>query len=602
MTRLRLRVALDTVLRSPRSSLLAAFLGMALALPAVQTGWFADDHFHRLVLQPPSRPDWLRDLASQTHPLDLFRFFDGNRERNRELLDIGFVPWWTSERAKGAFLRPLSSFTHWLDYQLWPQRSALMHLQSIAWYGLLILAVGALHRQVFDDSRVAALATLLFAIDDAHAMPIAFLANRNALVAGVFATAAIVCYLRASATPSWKLRAAATSCYAVSLLAGEAGISTLAYVAAHELCRAREPWLVRLRETAPLLAVTVAWRLLWAGGGYGVGGIGVYIDPLGDPLRFVEAALTRIPFLLAGQFTGITADLAMLASPGTMALVATLVLIAALPAYRLTRSAFTEDPSARFWLVGAVLAAVPVSATFTSDRLLLMIGIGASALVARLIASTVTFAGTERTPRSGPPRGQTIVALVAVAVHVVLAPVLLPLRVGTTLGPARFTRYMHVLTPLDETIEGQTVVIVNAPFTLFVGMLPLIRGVEGLPVPRRTRLLAPSTAAVTLARPDSHTLVLQADPPFFSIPWDRLYRDPAESLRLGDETRLSDMVVRVTGVDSEARPNEIAYRFNEPLESDGLRWLMWNGDAFVPTQPPAVGTEVSLPRALPRWR
>lgn len=592
---------LDAALCSRRSSLLAAVIGMVLTLPAVQTGWFADDYFHRLVLQPPDRPEWLHDIASRIHPLDIFRFFDGNVERNRELIDVGFVPWWTSEHAKGAFFRPLSSLTHWLDYQLWPRWPGVMHLHSIAWYGLLILAVGALHRQVINDRRVAALATLLFAIDDAHAMPIAFLANRNALIAGVFAVISIVLYVRARAASSWKLRAATLACYVASLLAGEAGISTLAYVAAYELCRAKEPWLVRAREAAPLLAVTIAWRLVWSAAGYGIGGIGVYIDPLGNPLRYAEAVATRIPLLLIGQFTGITADLALFTSPQMMAVCAFLFLVVAPLAYRLTRSAFAEDPSARFWLVGAVLAAVPVSATLPSDRLLLMIGIGASALVARLIASAVNL-GNAAVSSHRAPLGQTIVALIAIGVHVILAPILLPLRVGTTLGPARFAPALHVLTPFDETVEHQSVVIVNAPFTLFVGMLPVARALDGLPAPRRTRLLAPSMAAVTLSRTDTHTLIVQADPPLFAMPWDRLYRDPAEVLKVGDEWRLSDMTVRITNVDRQGRPTEFTYEFREPLESDNLRWLMWDGDAFVPTTPPAVGAKVSLPLAVPDWR
>ena len=46
-----------------------------------------------------------------------------------------------------------------------------------------------------------------------------------------------------------------------------------------------------------------------------------------------------------------------------------------------------RDREARFWTLGMVLALLPISATFPANRLLFFVGLGAMALLARLLAS-----------------------------------------------------------------------------------------------------------------------------------------------------------------------------------------------------------------------
>ncbi len=152
-----------------------AMLAIVLSLPSLGVGWIADDYYHRMVMLG-SRT--FHDLIPS--PLDMFRFVDGNPERTHQLMDIGWLPWWTVKEIRGSFCRPVTAITHWLDYRLWPEAPALMHAQSILWFGALVAVVAILYRRIMGVTCVAGVAAFLYAIDDAHGTPVGWLANRNA--------------------------------------------------------------------------------------------------------------------------------------------------------------------------------------------------------------------------------------------------------------------------------------------------------------------------------------------------------------------------------------------------------------------------------------
>ena len=89
---------------------------------------------------------------------------------------------------------------------------------------------------------------------------------------------------------------------AAGLLAKEEGIAACAYLLAYGLvldpAGARRGCLALL----PYAGVVVAWLGLRDACGYGVAHIGLYIDPIGEPLRFAAAAAGRAPVLLLGQW------------------------------------------------------------------------------------------------------------------------------------------------------------------------------------------------------------------------------------------------------------------------------------------------------------
>ena len=114
-------------------------LGVLLALPSVWTGWQQDDiNLRYFLLGYPGL-----DGKPISPIFDIFTFLTGDTHRAWQLMDIGLIPWWTLENIRLSFWRPLSAATHWLDYALWPNSAALMHLQSLIWFGAVIAAAAS---------------------------------------------------------------------------------------------------------------------------------------------------------------------------------------------------------------------------------------------------------------------------------------------------------------------------------------------------------------------------------------------------------------------------------------------------------------------------
>ncbi len=475
-----------SLLTSRRLPMTAAALAVVLALPALGAGLMLDDYYHRTVLLGTSR---LRPLLGP--PSDMFRFFRGDPSRTGELMDIGLFPWWTDINLKAEFLHALTVLTHRLDYALWPDSPALMHAHSLLWLGALVAVTAAFYRRMLGATWAAGVAGLLFAVDDAHGGTVGFLANRNALVAATFGVSALIAHVRFRRDGSRPAALLAPLLLLAALFSKEEGIGTCGYLGAYALfVDPKGRWRGCL-VLWPYAAAVIAWGALRAGWGYGVRDVGLYIDPLTDTMRFLAAAIGRLPILLLGQWSPIPADLAAVLPPRgiaglwwfAMAFLG-LLLFAMAPLLR-------RDPLARFWATGMLLATIPVSATLPMDRLrTTFVGIGAFGLVAQYWA--FIFGDAVGAPSKAMWRvPATALAWLLVGVHAVVAPIILPLRAANPAGPRWVEKRLYVRTPLGRSVEDQTVVIVNAPSPVNACYLILIRELSGQSIPRHTRVLAP---------------------------------------------------------------------------------------------------------------
>ena len=568
-----------------------AVVGMLLTLPALRVGLIGDDYYQRAVLHGS------RTMGDIVPPAwEMFSFFDGNPQRTLRWIDRGFPPWWTYLGVKAAFWRPLTVATHVLDYRLWPDCPALMHAQSIAWYGALIAVVALLYRRMLGPTWVAGLAGLLFAVDDAHAMPVGFLANRNTLLAALLGVLTLLAHDRWRQGGRGRFAALAAGLLALSLLAKEEGVATCAYLAAYALFLDRGSWWPRLRSLLPYVVVVIAWRLVWAQLGYGVQDVGLYVDPLREPGRFAAAVVERVPFLVLGQWGVPPADMAVLSdlvAPwlyagvywlGVGALI--LLVLVLIPLLR-------RDRTARFWALGSALALLPGCSTFPADRMLVFVGIGAMGLLAQLLAGV--FSQTPHPARGKLLRAGTVgLAGLAIAIHLVLAPVALAVRVAIPLGPPSTDRFFLRM-PLDAAVEQQDLIVVNPPSLLHIAHTATDREFRGLPVPRRMHLLAGGPQATEVRRTDLHTLVVRPERGWQSWRFESLLRDDRHPMHVGERVELTGLTVEVTAVSADGRPLEAAFRFDVALEDSSLRWLCWRDGAYEPFTPPAVGETSTLP-------
>ncbi len=412
------------------------------------------------------------------------------------------------------------------------------------------------------------------------------------LVAATFGVSALIAHDRSRRDGSRAAGVLAPLLLMAALFSKEEGIGTCAYLAAYALCVDPEGKRRGCLALWPHVLVVVAWASLRAYWGYGVRDMGLYIDPLTDTARFLAAAAVRLPMLLLGQWTPVSPDLATVL-PARISNVLWwfaltflgVLLFAMAPLLR-------RDPRARFCAVGMLLAAIPVSATIPMDRLLTFVGIGAAGLLAQFWAFVFVAEDAPSDFRWRVPA--RALAWFLVAVHAVIAPIILPWRAANPLGSQWAERRLYVQTALGSSLEDRTVVIVNAPSPVNASYLILRREVAGQSIPRHTRVLAPAVPSVMIRRLDERTLAIKPRNGYLRWALDRVFRSERRPFEVGEQVRLTGMTATISSLTADGRPDEAKFRFDVPLESPSLLWLCFRGDGFEPFTPPAVGQEVEI--------
>jgi hypothetical protein len=80
--------------------------------------------------------------------------------------------------------------------------------------------------------------------------------------------------------------------------------------------------------------------------------------------------------------------------------------------------------------------------------------------------------------------------------------------------------------------------------------------------------------------------------------FDVLIRPAYSPMKLGQVVELPDATVTVTALTEDGRPAEATFQFRRPLEDPSYRWLMLQGETFLPFVLPAVGETVRVASPL----
>lgn len=612
-----LKTRFSDFLISRRLPVSLACLVTLLALPSLFGGLSTDDYAHSLVLR--GLPGDLPSLGSGSR-LELFSFLKNDPGIAREYMARGIIPWWTNEHIRLAFWRPIASLTHFADHKLFPDFPALMHAHSLAWAWLMVFAAARFFASVGrarpkSDSPggtaavSAGLAALIWAVDDARAMPVAWIANRNAVIAVAFGLISLRYHVRrrsggCSRDLTWSLVA-----FAAALLSAEAALGALAYLVAWALFMDRAGRVRGLAAIAPHMALIVLWRLAYNWQGYGAAGGDMYRDPVREPLYFLAGLLDRAPVLLLAQWIGPPSEVHEFFSPplrlaGRIAgWVFTLALVLALTP-RLRASA-----TARFWFAGMLLSLVPVCATAPMDRLLFFAGLGAAGLLAEVILQPKAEGGAP-SHRGRLPR---LAVGTMIVIHLVLAPLLWPLQCLSPVIADAFTEPARRIAS-DPEIDGREVILVNAPcHLLYSQMLTVYTAEPGVPRPARVRLLASGMQGVRVERTGERSLTLTPE-----VGWlrpgrlaggdapvdggrmfhmmDRLFRSELTPFAPGDTVSLPGFTATILDASEQGLPDRVRFDFAAPLEDPRYYWRQWRNNGFGDFIPPAPGESVLLPR------
>ncbi len=603
------------VLNSRLWPLVLALVAILVSIPAIGVSLLNDDLIHRATMLDPSPSTESLAQTGLTPPGsgglgavldDLFVAVDPQKNLDR-LRAYGALPWWTCEDYRVAFWRPVASFTHWLDYRLFPGSVALMHVHSILWFAAVVLVVTALYRRLIDAGWVAGLAGLLFLLDDSGYFPTMWVANRNLLLSLFFGVLAILSHDRWR-RQGWRPGVVVTPlCLLTSILSAEAGVATFAYLFAYEAALRRGSWRRRALALVPSVLVIVLWRVLYNVQGYGAYGGAFYFDPGRDPAGYVLAVLRRAPFLLAGQWTTIPADFYGFLPSATKTLMwlllaglTVLIPVVLLPLLRVSRQA-------RFWLLGMYIAVLPFCATIPMSRSLLFVAIGGFGLVAEVLSDWLRRADWVRELGWGRRLVYALVVLFAVA-HLPLAAVsrASAARVATTLRERVATT---AALGVADCPADRDLVIVNAPNPVSFLYEPYQLARDGEPLPRGIRMLSPGYGAVRVVRTGPCRLVVRAisdslldcqrgkrmDFVFFYHYLSDV-RGAGHPLQAGQHIRVPRMDAEVLTVDERGFPVETAFEFDVPLEDASLKWLFWEWEKerYEPFVVPAIGGTAEL--------
>jgi hypothetical protein len=569
--------------------LVAALLAIVLTAPSLFAGMAFDDFFQKLRAQG-------KDPFGH-HPLDIFTFCWGPADvvKARE---TGIFPWFTQPQTRLAFLRPLASVTQYLDYTLWPQKPWLMHLQNLAWYGAAVALVAALYRRIVHREWVAGLAALMYAADDAHALPMAFLANRNAIMALVFGIGAVLMHDRWRRDGARRSAFLAPLSFTLALLCAEASLGALAYLISYAVflespdTRFRE----RVLSIAPYLLLVVGWQALARSFGYHVEGSSLYIDPAHEPLRFAKEAPVRAITLLLGQLLSPPSDVWHLVPRGPQLGIALFAGVVLLATARVVIPLLRRDAPTRFFVLGSFLALAPICATFQSDRLLLFVGVGAMAVVARVIGALAD--GEDANASASVRRVAKTLGVAWLASHLVLAPLCKPVVSHLPALARDFTEHSADSIDLGADASSQDVVILNAPnFLLAAYRWSVPR--EGVTLPRSGHVLSLSMDSVEVERIADDAIIVRTRAPFLAELSSKLFRSERSPLVLGDRVELGLLEAEVSEMGPRGLATGVTFRFSGEPGVARHRFVAWDGDRFVEVQLPSVGSRMRIGKDRP---
>ena len=585
-------------LADSQAYLVVLFCAVIFLLPSVFTGLAADDFCLRAItMQDHSIP------KLPNSPLDAFSFVSSETGCVRQRIELGMLPWWTHPLLKISFMRPLSALTHWFDFRCFPDAPWLMHVHSIAWYGILALIVLLLYRRFFaacwtapisktGSLQAAGIAALLYVLDDARGLGVGWIANRNAIIASVLALAALLLHDRWRRY-GWRTGAfLAPLCLALGLLGGETALAVCGYLFAYALYIDRGRLLQRLLSLVSYAVVAVLWRVIYVQMGYGAIGTGMYCDPGQNMAHFLIELVQRLPVLLLGQF-GIpnSGFWTIVPSPFSHIILIVAVLFLSAVGWMLWPM-LRRDNLARFFALGMLLASVPSCTVYPNDRLLFLTGIGGMGLVAQYLVLAVKSLKERKSPLPERPLwAAKTLFVIWVAVHAILGPLSLPAKSCTPfffelpvqLGAASFPKFD----------QGQTI-IVNLPLDMMLGFILIKHADQNNTELARTRLLSAGMGAVEIEGVDPHTVLVRPENGLLSMPWERAFCDDTMLYKPGYSMKLEGMAVLVTKTTADGRPAEIRYTFDKPLHDPGLKWIAWSVNGFVPFTPPATGERIQL--------
>lgn len=588
-----------------------AVLSILFMLPSLKTGLVMDDLIQRIPQLDPSSevpaglyqtgcvPDNCGTLRAV-----VFDTFGFSRDPKKIQLgkQYGILPWWFNDEMKLSLWRPLTAFTHWVDYRLYPNRPALMHAHNIAIYAAIVFLMTAIYRRLIGPIWIAGLAGLMFVVDPNTYFPVMFVANRGFMLALLLGLLCLYAHhrwrsegLTIAAIFSWVL-------FALSILANEAGVSTFAFVLAYAFVLDKASLKHRALTVLPAILIIVVWRIIYQSLGYGTYGNGAaYLDPGRDPLRFLSHLPGYFTAIVSAQISGLSPDVMIPLNMRWIMVVSVFYLVFAPIALLILLPVVRKNRQAFFWLAVMLLAAVPVVAC-PSSKNFGFVAVGAFGLFAVFTAEIVK-AYRERSFNRFYVILGVCFCVVLLLVHIPRAAVTKVITANA--HPKFLTLFANPGGLNNVPIKSDSkLFILNAPSQLTVCAAPFNAAYYKQPIPAAVHALGFASTGIEVTRRDERTLVLKStENSIFDSNQDsilhfshmfailnRLFY-PKEGFQLSHRFELRDMTVTIEQLGPNNLPRKVSFAFKQSLEEPDFVWLRfnWQNFAYEPVELPEVG-------------
>ena len=543
---------------------------------------------------------------------DSFHFYSPDAGTLDFYQRYGNLTWWSSDDARMVPWRPVSAFSHWIDFQVAPDWFAFQAVHSLIY--ILLMAFNCYHLfwRIRPQVGLAMLASLLITVDVSHLMNFSWIAARNVFIAIALACWSLERFLAWRQGERYAL-AVSLLAFAISLLAAENSLAILAYMGAYLLLAEKASLLRKGIWLAPYLVVVVGWRAVYNALGYGADGIGLYIDPGRDMVEFLSSLASTLPVILGGMLTTVDSAIVTLAPEARhwYAVFSLLILLAGLS---LILPLLRRDPLVRVMLLGSVLSAVPAAA--------LMTGGPRSSIFASIGFFWILSVWLRETATQSKRRGLGFLLMGAVALHLAL-PALAGFLVTSELLPVSHIdtlRYTSVEQDFRRTAAAKApeLVTVNSPAPQKDYYLPFKWKFQYGVLPSGMNVLAPGFVSFELARVSREEFELYAPAglplnhrqemedlegnhpvmaaAFGSQVLQSLMTSPEDTYHRGQHRSAGSIQVTVLEL-NEGRPSRLKIEFVGDSAPDQMAWQYfdWKEGEYRRMPVPSIGQTVNFP-------
>lgn len=561
-------------------------VSLLFCLPALFTDHYNDDWTLRFIADG-------RATTYDANPARLFEF-TRSPAHTAQLIDGGWLPWWSSPSLRLRFFRPFSSLLFAGEQRLFGDGPLVGHAHSVLWFALTLVLTARLFRATLSP-RMARIALWIAALAPHMVNGAMWPSARSGVSAAAAALGALVLHAEARtqnrAVPTLWI----ALLFVVGLGFGELALGLVPLSLAIEWAlNERARWRERLVTVAPVFVIGHAYLALYVLLGYGAGGSALYLDPAKELVVALRELPLRLGILLLDGLYAVPSELYLFLSSGRVAIA--VVSIASLLALLTWLHRTRDERDSRdhrvvmALLVGSLFAVAPGLFGIPGGRLLSVGFVGFAAALAALWDRALSL----RASRPVVARA-TIVALVLL--RVALASLFRLGFTGSIVMTARAERRIATEHRFQCPARSAYVLLDGADPALGMYAGPSIafanRGIAG-----SFQTLSMQTDTLFVERTSEHAITLSPlhGGTLTDFIFADVFRSPREPFIAGQTLRLQSMTVRVLAV-RDGRPQRVEFTFNSPfapIEGGATCLVYWHQGRLQSFTPPPVGASVEL--------